>query len=204
MKRNFTRSLFAIGALVTLTLGAGQVHADKIKSSQEAKGWGQNSDKSYSVTLKYDDLCVDNAKKGSIKFWACGDFYYNKQYVKVTANKGTANEVNFGKWLNGNTGDDYIHAPKNDWGEDFKMVYGSTSLYDATLAKLIGDGSFSLTFEFSKYVEPAPKWSEGSIIGAEICYYADCDPTPVIPTPAAAGMGLVSLGLMAARRRREA
>ena len=206
MEKRIIKSVLVICALSLLI--AGQAQAGTITVQKHISDFANNCGQYYKKTVVFEDLCEQVDGGGWLEVWACGDFYDNNEYVRVFANLNKQNQKNFGIWLNGNSKDDLFPQPAEDYGDDYQMIEsGKVFLTQAEVADMISGGELAITFYFSRCVEDLNDYYCGlpqEQIGVRFSYEADCNGTPVIPTPAAAGMGLVGLGLMAARRGRKA
>ncbi|WP_432797896.1 hypothetical protein [Poriferisphaera sp. WC338] len=203
MKNAMTRGMMTAAAVALLGVGVGQAQAGSVTVEDEIIGWGQGGNGSYTETMTFDNLETNVTSGGWLQVWACGDFDASYENVQVIANAGTSNAIDLGTWLNNNTGDDRFDHPSNDVGTQYAQMHSGTAyLTQSEIEMMVNGGSLELTFVFSSDVDDLnwckPQY-ENEVMGARFHYEYG---TTAVPTPAAAGMGLVSLGMMIARRRR--
>ena len=205
MSKTIGKSLMGLAACAVMSMSAGQAGAASVTVEDSVYGWAQDSHCAYTTTITFENLCTDVTGGGWLQVWGKGDFNNYCEYVRVYSDYGMQNEIFFGKWLNSDPTDDDFDGPSGDVGSEYQEVHSGTAyLSQSQVEQMVDGGDLKLTFMFRSEVNDLTYCKPGNpdeVIGARFHYEAGCGETPVIPTPAAAGMGLLSLGVLATRRR---
>ncbi|WP_432797897.1 hypothetical protein [Poriferisphaera sp. WC338] len=199
--KHVKKSICAVVASVAMFTGLGQAQAAPVTVSDSETGWGTSLPSD--VTITFNGLNTNVIGGGWLQVWAFGDFDRHDENISIVANAGQSNAMDFGTWLDNNTANDDFSHPTNDQGNQYSYeVSGTAYLTASEVQSLISGGSLELTFSFGPNVDELQN-NPNERVGARFHYNAGKPGggTPAVPTPAAAGMVLVSLGMLIARRR---